>query len=92
MRYTVHAEWPGRSYADKSFSSVIEALGQALQLIAAGASGVYIYDDFYDQVYWPDHFPKLMSLGAPSKSGPALASGVCLSRIMAWLKSLHRVS
>jgi hypothetical protein len=88
MRYTVHAEWRGRSRADTSCPSVIEALGQA----SAGATGVYIYDDFRDQVYWPDHFPKLMSLGAPSKPGPARASGGCLLRIVAWLKSLRRVS
>jgi hypothetical protein len=92
MRYTVHAEWRGRSRADTSCTSVIEALGQASQLIAAGASGVYIYDDFRDQVYWPDHFPKLMSLGAPSNPRPASASRVLLLRIVAWLKSLRRVS
>jgi hypothetical protein len=53
---------------------------------------VYIYDDFRDEVYWPDHFPKLASFGAPLKSGATLAGGVGLSRIMAWLKSLWRVS
>jgi hypothetical protein len=74
MRYTVHAERPGCSRADKPCSSVIEALGHASQLIAAGATGatgatgVYIYDDFQDHVYWPDHFPKLMPLGALARA------------------------
>jgi hypothetical protein len=91
MRYTVHAEWHGRSRPDTSCASAIEALGQASQLVAAGATGVYIYDDFQDRVYWPDHFPKFVSPGAPSKSAAAPGSSVCLSRIMVWLKSLRRV-
>jgi hypothetical protein len=87
MRYTVHAEWPERSGADTTCVSAIEALGHASQQIVAGATGVYIYDDLWDEVYWPDHFPKLMSVGAPSRSGSAPASRGRLSRIAAWLKS-----
>jgi hypothetical protein len=85
MRYTVHAQWSGRSHAEMLCASVIEALSQASQLVAAGATGVYIYDDLRDQVYWPDHFPKLMPLDAAGKSGPVLSSGIYLSRMKAWL-------
>jgi hypothetical protein len=73
MRYTVHAESPRRYHAQMLCASIIEALGQASQLVAAGATGVYIYDDLQDQVYWPEHFPKVMLLGAaPSKAGGRL--------------------
>jgi hypothetical protein len=85
MRYTVHAEWPGVG-TDISCASTTEAVSRASHLVAAGATGVYVYDDFQDRVYWPDHFTKLMPLGVPSKPGPALASGVCLPRVMARLK------
>jgi hypothetical protein len=68
MRYSVHAQWSARSHAEMLCASV-EALSQASQLIAAGATGVYIYDDLQDQVYWPDQFPKLSRLTRPESPG-----------------------
>jgi hypothetical protein len=52
MRFTVHAKHY-REPIERRFASAIE---EAWRLMAAEATGVYIFDDDTDKTYWPDRF------------------------------------
>jgi hypothetical protein len=58
MRFTVHAE-QRREPVEFEFASPIEAISKAWQLMAAGATHLYIYDDDTDEAYWPNTFVEL---------------------------------
>jgi hypothetical protein len=58
MRFTVHAE-QHRGPVEFEFATAIEAISKAWQLMAAGATGLYIYDDETDGAYWPNTFTEL---------------------------------
>ena len=58
MRFTVHAKH-NREPVERRFASAIEATSEAWRLLAAGATGVYIFDDNTDKAYWPDGFAEL---------------------------------
>ncbi len=58
MRFTVHAE-QCCGPAEFEFATAIEAISKAWQLMAAGATGLYIYDDEVDGAYWPNTFTEL---------------------------------
>lgn len=58
MRFTVHAE-QSREPIEFEFATAIEAVSKAWQLLAARASGVYVYDDETDMAYWPNTFAEL---------------------------------
>ncbi len=61
MRYTVHTEQHSGALAFE-VATAIEAISKAWKLMSAGASGVYIYDDDTDEVFWPDKFAALFSI------------------------------
>ena len=58
MRFTVHAE-QRRGPVDFEFATAIEAISKAWQMMSAGATHLYIYDDETDQAYWPNTFTEL---------------------------------
>jgi hypothetical protein len=58
MRFTVHAKH-NREPIERRFASAIEATSEAWRLLAAGATGVYIFDDNTGKAYWPDGFAEL---------------------------------
>jgi hypothetical protein len=58
MRFTVHAKH-NREPIERRFATAIEATHDAWRLMAAGATGVYIFDDNTDKAYWPDRFVEL---------------------------------
>jgi hypothetical protein len=58
MRFTVHAE-QRRGSVEFEFATAIEAISKAWQLMAAGATGLYVYDDETDETYWPNSFAEL---------------------------------
>jgi hypothetical protein len=58
MRFTVHAERP-RETVEFEFARAIEAISKAWQLMSAGATRLYIYDDETDDAYWPNRFAEL---------------------------------
>jgi hypothetical protein len=50
MRYTVHADLD-RERIERRFTSAVEAILGAWRLLAAGATGVYIFDDSTGKAY-----------------------------------------
>jgi hypothetical protein len=58
MRFTVHAE-QCREPVEFEFATAIEVISKAWQLVAANATGVYIYDNETDMAYWPNTFGEL---------------------------------
>jgi hypothetical protein len=58
MRFTVHAE---QSHGPVEFhrATAFEAITTGWELMDAGATGLYIYDDEMDAAYWPDEFAEL---------------------------------
>ena len=58
MRFTVHAKH-NREPIGRRFASAIEATSEAWRLMAAGATGVYIFDDNTGKAFWPDEFAEL---------------------------------
>jgi hypothetical protein len=64
MRFTVHAE-RRRGPVEFELASAIEAISKAWQLMAAGATRLYIYDDETDEAYWPNTFAELHKVCHP---------------------------
>jgi hypothetical protein len=61
VRYMVHAEQscgPVELYLATAF----EAITKAWELMDAGMTGLYIYDDETDAAYWPDEFAELHTM------------------------------
>jgi hypothetical protein len=58
MRFTVHAE-QRREPVEFEFATAIEAISKAWQLMSAGATHLYIYDDETDEAHWPNTFTEL---------------------------------
>jgi hypothetical protein len=58
MRFTVHAKH-NREPIERRFTNTVEATREAWRLMAAGATGVYIFDDNTDKAYWPEGFAEL---------------------------------
>jgi hypothetical protein len=58
MRFIVHAEHRREPFECR-FVDAIEATLEAWKLLAAGATGVYIFDDTAGKAYWPDDFVEL---------------------------------
>jgi hypothetical protein len=58
MRFTVHAKH-NREPIERRFASIVDATREAWRLMAAGATGVHIFDDNTDTAYWPDRFVEL---------------------------------
>ena len=61
MRLTVRGE-QHLHYTEVVHESAPDAVSEALGLLSAGMSVVYIYDDATDRTLWPDEFDKLASL------------------------------
>jgi hypothetical protein len=58
MRFTVHAE-QSRGPVEFHRATAFEAITTGWELMGAGATGLYIYDDEMDAAYWPDEFAEL---------------------------------
>jgi hypothetical protein len=58
MRFTVHAKH-NRQPIERRFADAMEATSGAWRLMAARATGVYIFDDTTDKAYWPDGLVEL---------------------------------
>ena len=65
MRFTVHAKLPsGPVEFELTTATAIDAASKARKLVAAGATGVYVYDDETDATYWPDRFADLLKVSS----------------------------
>jgi hypothetical protein len=60
MRFTVHAKH-NREPIERRFASIIDATREAWRLMAAGATGVYIFYDSTGKACWPEGFAELAS-------------------------------
>jgi hypothetical protein len=58
MRFIVHAEQTSAP-VDFEFATAVEAISKAWQLMAAGATGLRIYDEETGRAYWPNTFAEL---------------------------------
>jgi hypothetical protein len=58
MKYTVHAE-QRRGPVEFTLATPFDAITKAWELLDAGGTGLYIYDDEMDAVFWPDEFAEL---------------------------------
>jgi len=61
MSLTVHGE-QNLHYTEFVHESASDAVSEALGLLSAGMSIVYIYDDATDRTFWPDEFDKVARL------------------------------
>ena len=83
MRFTVYAE-QRRGPVEFEFASAIEAISKAWQLMAAGATHLYIYDDDTDEAYWPNTFVELHKACLTQGDAPceALRAAECITTTM----------
>jgi hypothetical protein len=77
MRFTVHAE-QSRGPVEFHRATASEAITTGWELMDAGATGLYIYDDEIDAVYWPDEFAELHMITVAAR--PAIR-GRCQSAV-----------
>ena len=72
MRFTVHAE-QSRGPVEFHRATAFEAITTGWELMDAGATGLYVYDDEIDAPYWPDEFAELYRITVATRptSAPA---------------------
>jgi hypothetical protein len=58
MSFTIHAE-QRRGLIECECATAAEAVSKAWNLMGAGATGLYIYDDELDETFWPNKFVEL---------------------------------